>query len=168
VDRKQKSEVVEDLKNIFTESGVVIVARYKGLSVAQMTTLRNRMREADAHIKVAKNRHAKIAMVDTPCSKIADLLTDQTAIAYSKDPVAAPKIIAKFSEENENLIIIGGSMGEVLLNESSVKALATMPSLDEIRGKIVGLLQAPATKVARVIATPATNVARVLSAYAEK
>jgi len=168
VNRSQKSEVVKDLEKIFSNSSVVVVVQYKGLSVAQMTSLRGKMREVGASIKVAKNRLAKIALVDTPCVKISDFLQEQTALAYSNDPVSAPKIITEFSKINENLVIIGGAMGETLLSAGDIKELATMPSLDEIRGKIVGLLQAPATKVARVLGVPASQVARVLAAHAEK
>lgn len=168
MDKNQKSEVVKDLGKVFSDAGVVVVVQYKGLSVAKMTDLRNQMREAGGTVKVAKNRLAKIALVDTPCEKIGSFFTGQTAIAYSEDPVTAPKIIAAFSKEHENLIIVGGSMGETLLDADAVKSLATMPSLDEVRGTIVGLLQAPATKVARVLSAPASQVARVLAAHAEK
>jgi len=168
VDRAQKAKVVEDLDQIFSDSGVVVVAHYQGLSVAEMSDLRAKMRDAGASVRVAKNRLAKIALEGKGCAGIDQYLRGQTALAYSEDPVAAPKVAAEFAKKNEKLVILGGAMGSTILDADGVKALATMPSLDELRGRLVGLIQAPAAKIARVLAAPGTQVARVLQARVEK
>jgi large subunit ribosomal protein L10 len=168
VDRAEKSDVVTSLNQVFSDTGVVVVAHYSGLSVADMTALRARMREAGASVKVAKNRLVKLALKGTDAETIADLFKGPTVIAYSNDPVAAPKVAADFAKTNENLVILGGAMGRTSLDPDGVKALAALPSLDELRGKLVGLLAAPATKVAQVLAAPAGQVARVVGAYAAK
>jgi len=168
MDRAQKAAAVADLKQTFSEVGVVVVTRNLGLTVAQSTQLRTKMREAGATYKVSKNKLAKIAAEGTDYSVIADLLTGPTALATSADPVAAAKIIAEFAKTNDKLEIVGGAMGAQLLDVEGVKALATLPSLDELRAKIVGLIVAPATKLATITQAPAAQIARVLSAYAEK
>ena len=168
MERAQKQELVTTLNGVFSDAGVVVVAHYSGLSVAQMTELRSKMREAGGRVKVAKNRLAKRALEGTDVAGIADLLTGPTCLAYSEDPVAAPKIAVNFAKENENLVILGGAMGETMLDADAVKSLASLPSLDELRGKLVGLLQAPAGKIARVVAAPAGQLARVVSAKAEQ
>jgi large subunit ribosomal protein L10 len=168
VDRAQKEKVVEDLGQIFSDSGVVVVAHYQGLSVAEMSDLRAKMRDAGASVRVAKNRLAKIALEGKDCAGIDQYLNGQTALAFSADPVAAPKVAAEFAKKNEKLVILGGAMGATILDADGVKALATLPSLDELRSKLVGLLQAPAGKIARVLAAPGTQVARVLQARVEK
>jgi len=168
VDRAEKSDVVTSLNQVFSDTGVVVVAHYSGLSVADMTALRARMREAGASVKVAKNRLVKLALKGTDAETIADLFKGPTVIAYSQDPVAAPKVATDFAKTNENLVILGGAMGRTSLDPDGVKALASLPSLDELRGKLVGLLAAPATKVAQVLAAPAGQVARVVGAYAAK
>ena len=147
---------------------MVVVAHYSGLTVPQMQDLRKQMKQAGATVKVAKNRLAKIALEGTDAAVIVPLLKGPTLIAYSGDPVAAPKVATDFAKTNEKFVILGGAMGKTALNSNAVKALAALPSLDELRGKIVGLLQAPATKIAQLVNAPASKVARVVKAYAEK
>jgi large subunit ribosomal protein L10 len=168
VDRAEKNQLVEDLSTVFKDTGVVVVAHYTGLTVADMTSLRAQMREAGAGVRVAKNRLVKLALKGTDVEHVSDLFQGPTVVAYSSDPVAAPKIAVEFAKGNEKLVILGGAMGATNLDPEGVKALASMPSLDEIRGKLVGLVAAPATKVARILAAPAGQVARVISAHAEK
>jgi large subunit ribosomal protein L10 len=168
MDRAQKAELVAELKQTLTEANVVVVTRNLGLTVAQSTTLRNRMRDAGARFKVTKNRLALIALEGTPYQSIGDLLTGPTALATSSDPVAAAKAAVDFAKTNDRLEIVGGAMGETILDANGVKALAELPSLDELRAKIVGLIQAPATKIARTISEPGAQLARVIGAYAAK
>jgi large subunit ribosomal protein L10 len=168
MDRAQKPVVVSDLNAVFNEVGVVVVTRNLGLTVAQSTDLRTKMREAGATYKVTKNSLAKIAAKGTAYEGISDLLTGPIALASSVDPVAAAKVAVEFAKTNDKLEIVGGAMGDTLLNVDGVKALATLPSLDELRAKIVGLVQAPATKVVQIVQAPAGQLARVLGAYAAK
>ncbi|HWW64595.1 MAG TPA: 50S ribosomal protein L10 [Sphingomonadaceae bacterium] len=168
MDRAQKSELVASLNSSFTEAGVVVITRNLGMTVAQSTALRTKMREAGASYKVAKNRLAKLAIEGTPYASIGDLLTGPTALATSSDPVAAAKVAVEFAKTNDRLEIVGGAMGDTLLDVEGVKALATLPSLDELRGKIVGLIAAPATKIAQVVQAPAGQLARVFGAYGAK
>jgi len=168
VDRAEKKAAVATLNEAFKATNVVVVAHYSGLTVAQMRTLRKQMKLAGASVKVAKNRLAKIALEGTDVASIASLLKGPTVIAFSGDPVAAPKVAVDFAKANEQFVILGGSMGKTALDPNGVKALASLPSLDELRAKIVGLVQAPATKIAQVINAPAAKVARVVQAYASK
>jgi len=168
VDRTQKGEMVDQLSSVFSQTGVVVVAHYTGLTVADMTDLRGQIREAGADFKVVKNRLAKIALDGTPMQGISDKFVGPTAIAYSDDPIAAPKVITKFAKSHDKLVILGAAFGSTILDEEGVKALASMPSLDELRGKIVGLLQAPAQKLASVTQAPGGQLARVFSAYGSK
>jgi large subunit ribosomal protein L10 len=168
VDRAAKQDAITELNGVFKTSNVVVVAHYSGLTVAQMQTLRKQMRQAGAKVKVAKNRLAKIALEGTDVASIASLLKGPTVLAYSGDPIAAPKAASDFAKANENFVILGGSMGKTALDPAGVKALASLPSLDELRAKIVGLIQAPATKIAQVVNAPAAKVARVVQAYASK
>lgn len=168
MDRAQKSELVAELKNTFSETSVVVITRNLGLTVAQSTALRGKMREAGASYKVAKNRIAKIALEGTAYAPISDMLTGPTALATSTDPVAAAKAAVEFAKTNDKLEIVGGAMGETLLDAEGVKALASLPSLDELRAKLVGLIQAPAQKLASVTQAPAGQLARVFGAYAAK
>ena len=168
MDRAQKKEAVAELKQTFNESSVVVVTRNLGLTVAQSTALRNRMRDAGARYKVAKNRLALIALEGTRYQPISDLLTGPTALATSDDPVAAAKAVVEFAKTNDRLEIVGGAMGETVLDVNGVKALAELPSLDELRAKIVGLIQAPASKIARTINEPGAQLARVFGAYGAK
>ncbi len=168
MDRSQKADSVAQLNAVFKEAGVVVVTRNLGMSVAQSTDLRGRMRDAGASYKVAKNRLAKLALNDTDYAGLGDLLTGPTAIAYSTDPVAAAKAAVDFAKTTDRIEILGGSMGGQLLDEAGVKALASMPSLDELRAKLIGLVNAPATKIAQVVNAPAAKLARVFGAYAAK
>ena len=168
MDRTQKAAAVKELNGLFSEAGAIVIAHYSGLSVADMENLRARMREAGASFKVAKNRLARRALEGTPVAGISDLFTGPTGIGYSKDPVAAPKALAAYAKENENLVILGGFAVGSVLDVAGIKALAELPSLDELRAKIVGLVQAPATKVAGVLQAPAGQIARVLAAYARE
>jgi large subunit ribosomal protein L10 len=168
MDRAQKAAAVADLKQTFSEVGVVVVTRNLGLTVAQSTQLRTKMREAGATYKVSKNKLAKIALDGTDYLSLGDMLTGPVGLASSVDPVAAAKVVVDFAKANDKLEIVGGAMGATSLDVNGVKALATMPSLDELRAKIVGLLVAPATKLATIAQAPAAQIARVLSAHAEK
>jgi large subunit ribosomal protein L10 len=168
VERAAKKQAIEDLSEVFKGTSVAIVAHYSGLTVAQMQVLRKQMKQAGAAVKVSKNRLAKIALEGTDVVSIGSLLKGPTVIATSKDPVAAPKVAIEFAKTNEQFVILGGAMGKTVLNPDGVKALASLPSLDELRGKIVGLLVAPATKLAQLTNAPAAKLARVVQAYASK
>ncbi|MEG3082758.1 50S ribosomal protein L10 [Sphingomonas sp. PB2P12] len=168
MDRDQKTAAVAELNRTFSEVGVVVVTRNLGLTVAQSTVLRNKMRDAGATYKVSKNKLAKIAMDGTDYSSLGDMLTGPVGLASSIDPVAAAKVVVEFAKTNDKFEIVGGAMGATTLDVEGVKALATLPSLDELRAKIVGLIVAPATKLATITQAPAAQLARVLSAYAEK
>lgn len=168
MDRAQKRELVTTLNGIFDGAGVIVVAHYKGLTVQQMSELRIKMAEAGAQFKVAKNSLAKLALEGTQAEGIKDLFQGPTAFAYSEDPVAAPRIAVNFAKDNENLVILGGIMGADPLDVSRVQALAELPSLDEIRAKIVGIVSTPARQIAQVLAAPGGQVARVINAYATK
>src|SRR5437764_374625 len=160
VDRAGKKEFVAALNAALKATNVVVVAHYSGLTVAQMQTLRRQMKLAGAAVKVAKNRLARIALDGTDVATIAPLLKGPTLIAFSGDPIAAPKVAVDFAKANERFVILGGAMGKTTLNPDGVKALAALPSLDKLRAKIVGLLQAPATKLAQVLNAPASQLAR--------
>lgn len=168
MDRAEKRELVTDLNDAFKSAGSVVVAHYAGITVAQMNDFRSRMRGAGGTVKVAKNRLAKIALQGTESEKIIDLFKGQTIIAYSNDPVTAPKIASEFAKVNDKLVILGGAMGTTTLNADGVKALASLPSLDELRAKLVGMIQTPATRIAGVVQAPAAQLARVFGAYAQK
>ena len=158
MDRAAKAESISELSGVFKSANVVVVAHYAGLTVAQMQILRSQMKQAGAQVKVAKNRLAKIALKDTDVASISALLKGPTVLAYSGDPVAAPKVAVDFAKANEAFVILGGSMGKTALDLNGVKALASLPSLDELRAKIVGLLVAPATKIAQLTTAPAKLV----------
>ena len=168
MERAEKREVVTALHDIFAKTGVVVVAHYAGLTVAQMTKLRSEMRSAGGKVKVAKNRLVKLALEGTDAKGIADLLKGPTCLAFSADPVAAPKIAVKFAKANEKFVILGGAMGTTVLDAKGVNSLADLPSLDELRGKLIGLLQAPASKIARTLNEPGAQLARVFGAYGNK
>ena len=168
MDRAEKKEFVSSLNGVFSKTAVVVVAHYSGLTVAQMQKLRKEMKAAGATVQVAKNRLAKIALDGTDVASIGSLMKGPTLIAYSDDPVAAPKVAVAFAKDHEKFVILGGAMGVTALNQDGVKALATMPSLDEMRAKIIGLIQAPATKIAQLSTAPAAKLARVFQAYADK
>jgi large subunit ribosomal protein L10 len=168
MDRSQKAESVSALNAVFNEVGLVVVTRNLGLSVKQSTDLRTKMRDAGATYKVAKNRLAKLALKDTQYEGLEEYLSGPTALAWSTDPIAAAKAAVEFAKTNDKLEIVGGAMGSTQLNAEGIKALAAMPSLDELRAKIVGLVNAPATKVAQLVNAPAAKLARVFGAYGAK
>lgn len=168
MDRARKEELVTELNQSFGDAALVVVTQQSGMTVAESTDLRARMREAGAGYKVTKNRLAKLALAGTTYEPISDLFNGPTAIAYSADPVAAARVAVNYSKENDKLVVIGGAMGDTLLDENAVKALASLPSLDELRGKLVGMLNTPATRVAGVLQAPAGQLARVLGAYANQ
>ncbi|AYJ87304.1 50S ribosomal protein L10 [Sphingomonas paeninsulae] len=168
MDRAEKQDLVAELNASLATMGVVVVTRNLGMTVGQSTDLRTKMREAGASYKVTKNKLAKLAIEGTPYASLSDLLTGPTAFATSTDPVAAAKVAVEFAKTNDKFEIVGGAMGATVLDIDGVKALASLPSLDALRGKIVGLIQAPATKIVQIIQAPAGQLARVISAYAEK
>ncbi len=165
MDRSQKEELVASLHQTFSETNLVIVTQQSGMTVAEASALRRQMREAGASYKVTKNRLTRLALEGTKFEALKELFTGPTAVAVSEDPVAAAKVCVAFAKGNEKLTIVGGAMGDVQLDPTAIKALATLPSLDELRGKLIGVLQAPATKVAGVVQAPAAQLARVFSAY---
>jgi large subunit ribosomal protein L10 len=168
MDRTQKAEAVKGLNGLFADAGAVVVAHYSGMTVAQMGELRSRLRKAGASFKVAKNRLAVRALEGTNAAGISELFKGPTGIAYSADPIAAPKVLVAYAKENDKFKILGGFAVGSVLDPEGVKALAELPSLDQLRGKILGLLQAPATKIAGILQAPAGQLARVVGAYAKK
>ena len=168
MERAAKAAQVTELKEVFKTTNTVVVAHYAGLTVAQMQVLRKQARQAGTTVKVAKNRLAKIALEGSDVASIGSLLKGPTVIAYSNDPVGASKVASDFAKTNEKFVILGGAMGKTALDPNGVKALAALPSLDELRAKLVGLLKAPATKIAQIANAPAAKVARVVQAYANK
>jgi large subunit ribosomal protein L10 len=168
VDRAQKEKVVEELGQIFESSGVVVVAHYAGLTVAEMQDLRGRMREAGGSVRVAKNRLAKIALEGKPSQAMGDLLTGMTVLSYSEDPVAAAKAAEDFAKDNKKFEILGGAMGETVLDRAGVEAVSKMPSREELIASIVGCIGAPASNIAGAIGAPASNIASILSTIEER
>ena len=166
--RENKAKIVSALGEVFRAARVVVVAHNTGLSVAEMGVLRGRLREAGARMRVTKNRLAKRALDGAPCAGIAGLFEGPTTIAGSEDPVAAPKVIARYAKENDKLVIRGGALGATILDPAAVTALAVLPSLDELRSRLIGLLTAPQAKLARLMKAPAGGLARVIAAHAEK
>ena len=168
MDRAQKEKVVEELGQIFESSGVVVVARYEGMTVAEMQDLRARMREAGGSVRVDKNKIAKIVLEGKPCASIATYLTGMTVLAFSEDPVAPAKVVDKYAKDNEKLVVLGGAMGETALDPAGVKAVAGMPSREELIASIVSCIGAPASNIAGAIGAPASNIASILSTIEEK
>ncbi len=168
MDRAQKEKVVEELGQIFESSGVVVVAHYAGLTVAEMQDLRGRMREAGGSVRVAKNRLAKIALEGKPNASLADLLTGMTVLAYSEDPTAAARVMDKFAKDNKKIVILGGAMGNAALDPDGVKAVADMPSREELIASIVAQIGAPAANIAGAIGAPASNIASILSTIEDR
>jgi len=168
VERAEKKELVATLNQVFKTTGVIVVAHNKGLTVNQVNDLRNKMAQAGVTVKVAKNRLAKLALNGTDAAGITGLFTGPTMVAYGTDPVTAPKIAATFAKTNEKFVVLGGALGKTILDANAFKALAELPSLDQLRGKLIGLIQAPATRIAGVLAAPGGQVARVINAYATK
>lgn len=168
MDRIQKQEMVAELREAFESSEIVIVSKQSGLSVNEAQALRRKMRAEGATLRVAKNRLVKIAIADTDKQGLANLMSGTTAVSYSNDPVAPAKVLAEFAKENDKVEILGGVMGDKILSAAEVNTLAKLPSLDQLRGKLIGVIQAPATKVAGVLQAPAAQLARLMSAYATK
>ena len=168
MDRAQKQEAIETLKGVFADAGAVVVTHYMGLTVAEMTDLRGKLREQGAQLKVVKNTLAQKALAGSVGEAGDALFSGPVAIAFAPDPVSAAKVATQYAKDNDKFTVIGGFMGQQVLDKSSVTALATLPSLDQLRAKIVGLLQAPATKIAGVLQAPAGQLARVMGAYAAK
>ena len=168
MDRAQKEQVVEELGQIFDASGVVVVARYEGMTVAEMQALRAQMRDAGGAVRVAKNRLAKIALEGKPAASIADYLTGMTVLAFSEDPVAAAKVADAYAKTNDKFVILGGAMGENALDPAGVKSVAQMPSREELVASIVACIGAPASSIAGAIGAPASNIAGILSTLEER
>jgi large subunit ribosomal protein L10 len=168
VDRAQKAQTVEELGRIFADSGVVVVAHYGGLTVAQMEDLRAQMREAGGGVRVAKNRLAKIALEGKPCEGMSQYLTGQTVLAYSEDPVAAAKVAEAYAKKNNKFQIVGGAMGDALLDEKGVKAVADMPSREEVIASLVGCIISPASNLAGAISAPGSNLAAIAETLSEE
>ncbi len=168
MDRAEKRELVGTLNTAFKDAGVIVVAHYQGLTVAELQAYRARIREAGGKVKVAKNRLAKLALQGTDAQHIQDLFKGPTVIAYSKDPVAATKATVDYAKTNDKLVILGGALGKTNLDQNGVKALASLPSLDELRAQLLGMINTPATRIAGVVQAPAAQLARVFSAYAKK
>lgn len=166
MDRAAKEALVTSLHDVLKDTGVVVVAHNTGLVAAQSAELRKRVKDAGGSVKVAKNKLVKLALKDTPAEGISDLFTGPTVLAYSKDPIAAARIAVKYAKENDKLVILGGAMGANVLDANAVKALADLPSLDELRATLIGLLNAPATKIARTVKEPGAQLARVVQAKA--
>jgi large subunit ribosomal protein L10 len=168
VDRAEKKELVAAMHQVFKTDGAVVVAHNLGLTVNQVNDLRGRMAKAGATVKVAKNRLVKLALDGTDAAGMTDLFKGPTMVAYAKDPVAAPKIASEFAKANEKFVVLGGALGKTIMDAAAVKALADLPSLDQLRAKLVGMIQTPATRIAGVLQAPAGQLARVVGAYAKK
>jgi large subunit ribosomal protein L10 len=168
VDRAQKEKVVEELGQIFESSGVVVVAHYEGMTVAQMQDLRAEMSAAGGSVRVAKNKLAKIALEGKPCASIGNLLLGMTVLTYSEDPVAAAKVSEKYAKANERFVILGGAMGDTALDPAGVKAVASMPSREELLAQIASCIGAPASNIAGAIGAPASNIASILTTIEER
>ena len=168
VEREKKRELVANLNQVFSSSGVVVVAHYAGLTVADMTELRGKMRQSGGTLKVAKNRLVKLALQGTELEHMRDLFVGQTVIAYSDDPVSAPKVASQYAKANDNFVILGGALGANALDANGINELASLPSLDELRAKILSMFQTPATRIAQIVNAPAGQLARVLGAYSKQ
>ncbi len=168
MEKAAKRELVSTMNEVFQEANVVVVAHYAGLTVAELTALRGKARQQGVSVKVAKNRLVKLALQGTDSAHIADLFTGPTLVAYSADPVAAPKVTSDFAKTNDKLVILGGAMGSTTLDADGVKSLASLPSLDELRAKLVGMIQTPAQRLAVLTSAPAGQIARVIGAHARK
>jgi large subunit ribosomal protein L10 len=168
MDRAEKAQTVEELKADFAATSLIVVAHYTGLTVAELTDLRRRMRAADASFQITKNRLARIAIKDTRFETLDELFRGPTAVALSRDPVAAAKVATAYAKDNEKFVILGGGLGSQRLDVEGVKALATLPSIDALRGKLLGLIVAPATRIAGILQAPGGQIARVIKAHAEQ
>jgi large subunit ribosomal protein L10 len=168
VERAEKAEVVSALQTSFAAAGSIVVAQNAGLTVADLETLRKQMKSAGGTIKVAKNRLAKLALKDTETADISGLFQGPTVVAFAKDPMTAPKVASAFADKNQKFVVLGGAMGKTGLDAGRVKALATMPSLDQLRATLAGMLLQPGTRIASILQQPGGQIARVLAAHAEK
>lgn len=168
MDRAQKEKLVEDLGQIFESSGVVVVAHYEGMTVKQMQDLRARMRVVGGSVRVAKNTLAKIALEGKAIAKMGDLLTGMTVLTFSEDPVAAAKVSEGYAKDNERFVILGGAMGGTVLDPVGVKAVASLPSREELLAQIASMIGAPASNIAGAIGAPASNIAGILSTIEDK
>jgi large subunit ribosomal protein L10 len=168
VERAEKRELITSLQASLATAGSIVVARNAGLTVAEMESLRRQMKSAGGQVKVAKNRLAKLALKETDNADMSALFTGPVVIAFAKDPMTAPKVAANFADKNQKFVVLGGAMGKTGLDANNVKALATMPSLDQLRATLAGMLKQPATRIASVVQAPGGNIARVLAAHADK
>ena len=168
MERAEKTEFVTEMTDTLASAGSIVVAHYSGLTVADMTSLRGKVREAGGTVKVAKNRLVKLALKGSEAEHMSDLFTGQTVLVYAEDPVVAPKAASDFAKDNEKLVILGGAMGATNLDAKGVEQLAKLPSLDELRGKLIGMISTPAQRIAMLTSAPAGAVARVIGAYARK
>ncbi|EFL89952.1 50S ribosomal protein L10 [Ahrensia sp. R2A130] len=168
MDRAEKRDFVSEMKDVLSGAGSVVVAQYTGLTVAEMTELRASAREAGGTVRVAKNRLVKLALEGSDAAHMGEYLQGPTVLVYAEDPVAAPKAASDFAKKNDKLVVLGGAMGSTALDANGVKALASLPSLDELRGKLIGMITTPAQRIAVLTAAPATQVARVIGAYSSK
>ena len=168
VDRAQKTAVIEELGQVFTDSGAIVVCHYAGLTVAEMSDFRTQMREAGGSVRVAKNRLAKIALKDKDCEGLTDILSGQTVLAYAADPVTPAKIVEAFAKDNGKLVILGGAMGPDILDVSGVQALAKMPSREEVLASIIGAVSGVGGQVVAAVTAPATNLAGIAKTLAER
>lgn len=168
MERAEKAELIASLQASFSGAGSIVVAQNGGLTVADLENLRKQMKQAGGSVKVAKNRLAKLALKETDNADMSALFTGPTVVAYAKDPMVAPKVAAAFADKNQKFVVLGGAMGKTGLDANNVKALATMPSLDQLRATLAGMLKQPGTRIASILQAPGGQVARVLSAYADK
>jgi len=168
VDRTEKAELVSEYRQLFQNSALVVVTHYAGMTVKEMTDFRGQLRKAGANYKVSKNRLTRLALEDTDFKGIADLFTGPTGMAFSVDPIAAAKAAVTYAKTNEKLVILGGAFNGQVLDANGIKTLASLPSLDELRAKLLALLQTPATRIAGIMQAPAGQVARVIGAYGAK
>lgn len=168
MERAEKRELVSSLQSAFAGAGSIVVAQNAGLTVANLESLRTQMRQAGGSVKIAKNRLAKLALKDTDNADISALFSGPTVIAFATDPMTAPKVAAAFADKNQKFVVLGGAMGKTGLDAEGVKALATLPSLDQLRATLAGMLKQPATRIASVVQAPGGQIARVLAAYADK
>ena len=166
--RAFKQEWIDETNGLVKDAGILLVAHYKGLTVAEITDLRIKVRAAGASFKVTKNLLAKRAIAGTNYEQISHLFKGPTAVAYSTDPMAAAKSLHEFAKKNEKLVLVGGAFGNTVLDKAAIQQLASLPSLDELRAKIIAMLQTPATRIAGVLQAPAGQLARVFGAYAKK
>lgn len=168
VERAEKREVVTSLQTALAGAGSIVVARNAGLTVADLETLRKQMKQAGGTVKVAKNRLAKLALKETDNADMSALFSGPIVLAFAKDPMTAPKVAAAFADKNQKFVVLGGAMGKTGLDANNVKALATMPSLDQLRATLAGMLKQPATRIASILQAPGGQIARVLAAHADK